>query len=172
MLSLHMRILGLILLIVLPIAGFTGCTATTHRARQYSGAFDALNEGAQARALAGQIAVGDSRDHVYVALGEPLHRAQGENHGTPTLHWYYLGQPVIPRGTTGPDSDPTEAERAWPAIQFLSTNEMIWANPFGDKGYLELEVRFDGDTVAALTTRSQRDQPLTPVGRQQLRKPD
>jgi outer membrane protein assembly factor BamE (lipoprotein component of BamABCDE complex) len=168
MLSLHMRILFLILLVV----GFTGCTATSHRARQYSGAFDALGEGAQARALAGQIAVGDSRDHVYVALGEPLHRAQGENHGAPTLHWYYLGQPVIPRGATSPDSDTTEPERAWPAIQFLSTNEMIWGNPFSEKSYLELEVRFEGDKVAALTTRSQRDQIFTPVGRQMLRKPD
>ncbi|WP_309380389.1 hypothetical protein [Cerasicoccus frondis] len=104
-----------------------GCDSTqAHRARQYSEAFGGLDAGAQKRALDGGIAIGDSRQAVYIALGAPQAQSKVENVET----WEYTARPM-PSET--PFTDGSEQ-------YYLTPNSGAWSPDWADNsGYLYLE---------------------------------
>jgi hypothetical protein len=54
--------------------GFTGCNSFASRARERSETFESLAPAEQQRLQRGAIAVGDTQDMVYIALGQPDER--------------------------------------------------------------------------------------------------
>jgi hypothetical protein len=50
---------------------FAGCNSFEHRAEQKSETFNSLDEATQQRLKSGNIAIGDTPDMVYIALGVP-----------------------------------------------------------------------------------------------------
>lgn len=109
------------------ILTLAGCGSTQeHRARQYSTAFGKLDAPAQERALSGGIAIGDSREAVYIALGVP----QGQSKIDNVEVWEYVARPV-----------PSETPFTDGSTQYyLTPNSGAWSPKWNDNsGYLYLE---------------------------------
>jgi hypothetical protein len=63
---------GSVLVLVLMLAGFcTGCSSFQSRAKEKAVFFAALDPATVARLQAGELRLGDTPDHVYLALGRP-----------------------------------------------------------------------------------------------------
>lgn len=80
-----LRGIGLILLLMT-----VACSTQSHRARQYSGFFDSYSEEEQQRLLAGRVALGDTREMVYIALGSPLRQVRLGEIEDARERWEYL----------------------------------------------------------------------------------
>lgn len=80
-----------LLLAALAAAGlfFSGCNTFEHRAEQKSATFNSLDEGTQQRLKEGNIAVGDTPDMAYIALGVPDAKRQRTTSDGRELVWIY-----------------------------------------------------------------------------------
>lgn len=79
----------LILLLVVAASALTGCSTISSRIDQRSEVFAALPADDQARLRRGEVAVGDSSDMVYIALGEPTRRRAITTAGATRAEWIY-----------------------------------------------------------------------------------
>ncbi|MGE9297030.1 MAG: hypothetical protein ACQKBV_12155, partial [Puniceicoccales bacterium] len=116
------RILSGFLLVAL-----AGCGSTQeHRARQYSHAFGQLPPAQQSRVLDGVIALGDSREAIYIALGPP----QAQRFIADVEIWEYMARPI-------PSETPfTSGEMG----RFITPNSGDWKSGWSGKpGYLAVE---------------------------------
>lgn len=68
---------------------FAGCDTFSHRAEQKSATFNSLDENTQQRLKEGNIAVGDTPDMVYIALGVPDTKRQRITSDGRELVWIY-----------------------------------------------------------------------------------
>jgi hypothetical protein len=91
--ALH-RTLGLLLGLAIPL-GLAGCGSTmTQRIEEKSGEFAALTPEEQAEVKAGVIKVGQSKDVVYMALGQPSVTEAGEGMETWVYRNYFPSETV------------------------------------------------------------------------------
>lgn len=132
-----------------------GCGSTReHRARQYSQVFQAMPSENQARALKGEIALGDSRELVYIALGPP--QAQRIIAGIEI--WEYQATPAEPDWT-----------REQPTGIFTTPTSGAFGAPLDDRpGHLELE--FEDGTLTVWDYQAV-GYPLTPARGQPIALP-
>ena len=79
----------LILLLVVAASALTGCSTISSRIDQRSEVFAALPADDQARLRRGEVAVGDSSDMVYIALGEPTRRRETITPDSARTEWIY-----------------------------------------------------------------------------------
>ena len=79
----------LILLLVVAASALTGCSTISSRIDQRSEVFAALPADDQARLRRGEVAVGDSSDMVYIALGEPTRRRETITTDSARTEWIY-----------------------------------------------------------------------------------
>ncbi len=79
----------LILLFALATAAFTGCSTISSRIDQKAEVFASLSADDQARLRRGEVAVGDTSDMVYIALGEPTRRREITTSGATRAEWIY-----------------------------------------------------------------------------------
>jgi hypothetical protein len=78
---------------------FAGCNNFEHRAEQKSATFNALDEATQQRLKQGNIAVGDTPDMVYIALGVPDAKRQRLTSDGREVIWIYKTYYQDYRGT-------------------------------------------------------------------------
>ena len=79
----------LILLFALATLALTGCSTISSRIEEKSAVFAALPAEDQARLRRGEVAVGDTSDMVYVALGEPTRRRETTTSDSIRTEWIY-----------------------------------------------------------------------------------
>lgn len=78
---------------------FAGCNGFEHRAEQKSATFNALDDATQQRLKSGNIAVGDTPDMVYIALGVPDAKRQRLTSDGREVIWVYKTYYQDYRGT-------------------------------------------------------------------------
>ena len=76
-------------LLAVALLAFTGCSTISSRIDQKSEVFAALPVDDQARLRRGEVAVGDTSDMVYIALGEPTRRREITTSGATRAEWIY-----------------------------------------------------------------------------------
>jgi hypothetical protein len=74
----------LLLLAILP-----GCSTFSSRAQEKSAVFNTLDAATRDRLKAGAIAIGDTPDMVYIAIGGPSDMAERENKDSHSALWIY-----------------------------------------------------------------------------------
>ena len=67
----------------------TGCNTTASRIRQKEAVFAALPAAEQARLRRGEVAVGDTPDMVYIALGQPTRHLEQTTANASHAEWIY-----------------------------------------------------------------------------------
>ena len=79
----------LILLLAVALLALTGCSTISSRIDQKSEVFASLPADDQARLRRGEVAVGDTSDMVYIALGEPTRRRETITTDSARTEWIY-----------------------------------------------------------------------------------
>jgi hypothetical protein len=78
--------------VALVALALTGCSTIDSRIEEHAGTFGALPPAAQTRLRQGQIAIDDTKDMVYIALGEPdAMISRTDKTGTVFDLWSYAG---------------------------------------------------------------------------------
>ncbi len=76
-------------ILLLAAAALTGCSTTSSRIRQKPEVFASLSPADQARLRKGEIAVGDTGDMVYIALGAPTRHRESTTANSVRTEWIY-----------------------------------------------------------------------------------
>lgn len=84
-----MRTRSLLPFLLLAAVAVSGCSTPSSRIREKSSVFAALAPADQQRLRQGTVAVGDTPDMVYIALGEPSRRSQTTTAGGHRMEWRY-----------------------------------------------------------------------------------
>ena len=79
----------LIVLLAVALLALTGCSTISSRIDQKSEVFASLPADDQARLRRGEVAVGDTSDMVYIALGEPTRRRETITTDSARTEWIY-----------------------------------------------------------------------------------
>ncbi|GAB4278875.1 MAG TPA: hypothetical protein DIU37_06585 [Opitutae bacterium] len=133
----------------------TSCATQPHRARQLSESFQKLPSEAQARVLKGEIALGDSPEAVYFALGTPSSIEVINTTEHPHPVWSYHGK-----------LETVELPNGEMAERFQPTTDMVFIPPWGGSKACSLNVEFQNDRVSKIylsketTKRSETPLPL------------
>lgn len=138
-------------LLVLGLCWLTACATPPHRARQYQQAFDAMPVETQLRVSRGVIRVGDTREAVYIAMGEPQNRETRVNEGgVHEDHWIYVGRPLMPDGLMG------EGDYAFVTVNDFS-RESVFARAPKDR----IHAVFMGEMLVRVELLASTGEPIT-----------
>jgi len=74
---------------LLLLATVAGCNTFTRRSQEKAAVFNTLDTATQARLQAGKIAVGDTPDMVYIAIGGPSELGEKESKEEHSVLWIY-----------------------------------------------------------------------------------
>jgi len=135
----------LMLSAVLLLAALAGCSTIDSRIEERAGAFAMLQPEAQERVRAGRITIGDTKDVVYIALGEPdAMFSRSETGGVVYDIWSYAGV-YYTRDTVWRHSMPFRRRRHQGSDYYAGPEYVDVQHE-----YERLRIEFDGDKVKAI----------------------
>jgi uncharacterized protein YaeQ len=94
-----MRSLILLTCLTAIVLALSGCNTLDQRIKERRGTFDSLDAATQERLRTGRVALGDSEDALYIALGHPDERRIRENAQGRSELWIYTRSFRVHEGT-------------------------------------------------------------------------
>jgi hypothetical protein len=76
-------------LLLVALLGLAGCNTTSSRIKQKPEVFASLPPADQERLRKGSVAIGDTPDMVFIAIGAPTRRIERTSAGTRKMEWVY-----------------------------------------------------------------------------------
>lgn len=84
-----MKLCRLALLVLVAAVALAGCNTTSSRIRQKAAVFASLPAADQARLRKGEVAIGDTGDMVFIALGAPTRHVEHTAANSSRTEWIY-----------------------------------------------------------------------------------
>ncbi len=128
-----------ILILALVLLSSFGCQTTSHRARQYSQAFNQLTPKEQQQLENGEIKLGDTREMVYIAMGAPseANPIVGPNDIVIGEAWIFVGSPAGKQSTIEDTA----------LYRFNTPNEFTFSNPLSSSKTNRIRIIFADSRV-------------------------